>query len=109
MDDLIEAFVRLMDSPDAFIGPVNTGNPGEFTIKDLAEKVIEMTGSMSQLTYKPLPSDDPTQRRPDISLAREQLGWEPGIVLEDGLKPTIVYFEQLLGRGEGFRQRSFKN
>ncbi len=90
-----------MDSPDAFTGPVNIGNPGEFTIKELAEKVIEMTGSSSQLTYKPLPSDDPTQRRPDINLAREKLGWEPGIVLEEGLKPTIAYFDELLGR-DGF-------
>ena len=106
VDDLIEAFVRLMDSPDAFIGPVNTGNPGEFTIKELAEKVIEMIGSPSHLTYKALPSDDPTQRRPDISLAREKLGWEPGIVLEEGLKPTIAYFDRLLGarKGEKFLQ-----
>ncbi len=98
VDDLIEVIIRLMDSADAFTGPVNIGNPGEFTIKELAEKVIEMTGSSSQLTYKPLPSDDPTQRRPDISLAGEQLGWEPGIVLDEGLRPTIAYFDRLLGR-----------
>jgi len=105
VDDLIEVFIRLMDSPDALTGPVNIGNPGEFTIKELAEKVIEMIGSPSQLTYKALPSDDPTQRRPDISLAREQLGWEPGIVLEEGLKPTIAYFDQLLGRGKGLGKK----
>jgi len=96
VDDLIEAFVRLMDSPDDFTGPVNTGNPNEFTIKELAEKVIELTGSKSELVYKPLPSDDPTQRRPDITLAKEKLGWEPRVQLEEGLKKTIPYFEGLL-------------
>ncbi len=96
VDDLIEVFIRLMDSPDDFTGPVNTGNPGEFTIKELAEKVIDLTGSSSTLTYKPLPSDDPIQRRPDISLAREKLGWEPTVQLDEGLKKTIPYFENLL-------------
>ena len=96
VDDLIEAFVRLMDSPDEFTGPVNTGNPGEFTIRELAEKVIEMTGSKSAIVQQPLPHDDPKQRQPDITLAREKLGWEPGTVLEEGLKPTIAYFEGLL-------------
>ncbi|MCL7489659.1 MAG: SDR family oxidoreductase [Desulfobulbaceae bacterium] len=96
VDDLIEAFVRLMDTPDDFTGPVNTGNPGEFTIKELAEKVIDLTGSSSKLDYKPLPSDDPTQRQPDITLAKEKLGWEPRIELEEGLKKTIPYFEKLL-------------
>ena len=86
VDDLIEAFVRLMDSPDDFTGPVNTGNPIEFTISELAEKVIDLTDSKSKLIYKPLPGDDPTQRQPDISLAREKLGWDPLIQLEDGLK-----------------------
>jgi len=96
VDDLIEVFVRLMDSPDDFTGPVNTGNPNEFTIKELAEKVLELTGSSSKLIQKPLPSDDPTQRQPDITLAREKLGWEPTIQLEEGLKKTIPYFEKLI-------------
>lgn len=96
VDDLIEVFVRLMDSPDDFTGPVNTGNPGEFTIKELAEKVIEMTDSRSELIYEPLPQDDPTQRQPDITLAKERLGWEPKIKLEEGLAKTIPYFDNLL-------------
>jgi UDP-glucuronate decarboxylase len=96
VDDLIEAFVRLMDSPDDFTGPVNTGNPVEFTIKELAENVIELTGSSSEIIYEPLPSDDPCQRQPDISLARKELGWDPQIQLEEGLKKTIPYFEGLL-------------
>ena len=96
VNDLIEVFVRLMDSPDELTGPVNTGNPGEFTIKELAEKVIELTGSSSRIEYEPLPKDDPTQRQPDISLAKEKLGWEPKINLEDGLKKTIPYFEKLI-------------
>ena len=96
VDDLVEVFIRLMASPDDFTGPMNTGNPGEFTIKELAEKIIELTGSSSQLEYEPLPSDDPTQRRPDITLAKEKLGWEPGVQLEEGLKKTIPYFDQLL-------------
>ena len=96
VDDLIEVFVRFMGSPDDFTGPMNTGNPGEFTIKELAEKVIELTGSSSKLEYKELPSDDPIQRKPDISLAKETLGWEPGIQLTEGLKKTIPYFENLL-------------
>lgn len=99
VDDLIEAFVRLMATPDDFTGPVNTGNPNEFTIKELAEKVIDLTGSKSELVSKPLPSDDPTQRQPDITLAREKLGWEPKIQLEEGLKKTIPYFEMLLSAG----------
>jgi len=98
VDDLIDAFVRLMNTGDDFTGPVNTGNPNEFTIKELAEKVIDLTGSKSSLDYKPLPHDDPTQRRPDISLAREKLDWEPKIMLEEGLKKTIPYFEEILGR-----------
>ena len=96
MDDMIEAFVRLMDSPDDFTGPVNLGNPVEFTIRELAEKVVAMTGSKSPLITKPLPSDDPTQRQPDIALAREKLGWEPQIQLEQGLVKTIAYFEGLI-------------
>ena len=94
--DLIEAFVRLMNTDDSFTGPVNIGNPSEFTIKQLAEKVIEMTNSSSELVYKELPSDDPTQRRPDITLAKEAMDWEPKVSLEEGLKSTIEYFDSLL-------------
>ena len=96
VDDLIEAFVRLMATPDDFTGPVNTGNPNEFTIKGLAEKVIDLTNSRSKLDYKPLPQDDPVQRQPDITLAREKLSWEPKVQLEEGLRKTIPYFEQLI-------------
>lgn len=96
VDDLIEAFVLLMDTPDDFTGPVNTGNPHEFTILELAHKVIKMTNSNSEIIYKSLPSDDPRQRQPDISLARAKLGWEPEIALDEGLKPTINYFAELL-------------
>lgn len=96
VDDLIEVFIRLMDSPDDFTGPVNTGNPREFTIKALAEKIIDLTGSSSKLDYKPLPSDDPIQRQPNIKMARERLGWEPNIQLEEGLRKTIPYFDKLL-------------
>lgn len=96
VDDLIEVFVRLMGSADNFTGPVNTGNPGEFTIRELAEKIIDLTGSSSKLEYKPLPSDDPIQRQPDIRLAREKLGWEPNITLDEGLRKTIPYFDALL-------------
>ncbi len=100
-DDLIEAFVRLMDTADGVTGPVNMGNPNEFTIKELAKKVIDLTGSRSKLINEPLPVDDPTQRRPDITLAKEKLGWEPKIELEEGLKKTIDYFEQLLQQDDG--------
>jgi UDP-glucuronate decarboxylase len=96
VDDLIEGFVRLMNTEDSFTGPVNLGNPGEFTMIELAEKVKELTGSRSELIHKPLPTDDPKQRQPDIGLAREQLGWEPKMKLEEGLKSTVAYFEQLL-------------
>ncbi|HEY0633895.1 MAG TPA: UDP-glucuronic acid decarboxylase family protein [Gammaproteobacteria bacterium] len=96
VDDLIEAFVRLMDSPDEVTGPINTGNPGEFTILELAEKVIALTGSSSKLVKLPLPQDDPKQRRPDISRAKELLGWEPKISLEQGLPNTIDYFRNFL-------------
>jgi len=101
VDDLIEAFVRLMGTADNFIGPINTGNPNEFTIKTLAETIIELTGSKSKLEYQPLPGDDPTQRQPDITLAKEVLGWTPAIQLEEGLKATIPYFEKQL---EGSRK-----
>jgi UDP-glucuronate decarboxylase len=97
VDDLIEGFLRMMDSPADFTGPVNLGNPGEFTMRELAELVLEQTGSRSEIRFGPLPSDDPTQRRPDISLARERLGWEPAIPLDEGLRRTIAYFEKLLG------------
>jgi UDP-glucuronate decarboxylase len=97
VDDMIEAFVRLMDSPDDVIGPVNVGNPGEFTIQELAEKVIDLTASGSELVFKPLPSDDPTRRCPDISVAKDKLGWEPTVKLEEGLRKTISYFDKLLG------------
>jgi len=100
VDDMIEAFLRLMATSADFTGPVNLGNPKEFTIRELAEKVIQLTGSSSKFEYKPLPSDDPVQRQPDITLAREKLGWEPKIGFEEGLKRTIPYFEQLLRKGE---------
>lgn len=97
VDDLLEGMIRMMNSREDFIGPVNIGNPGEFTIRELAEKVIDLTGSNSKLIYLPLPQDDPTQRKPDISLAQQELnGWEPKIQLEAGLKKTIDYFDNLL-------------
>jgi UDP-glucuronate decarboxylase len=96
IDDLVEGMIRMMNTPDNIIGPVNIGNPNEFTILELAEKVIKLTGSSSKLVYKPLPSDDPTQRQPDISKARELLNWEPKINLDDGLIKTIAYFDKLL-------------
>ena len=99
VDDLIECMVRFMASPEDFIGPMNMGNPGEFTIRELAEKVVDMTGSKSVISYEPLPGDDPKQRRPDITLAREKLGWEPQVKLEDGLKKTIAYFDSMLKLG----------
>jgi len=95
VDDLIEGLVRLMES-DGFTGPVNLGNPVEFTIRDLADIVIRMTGSRSKIVQRPLPSDDPRQRSPEISLAREKLGWEPRVPLEQGLSRTISYFEKKL-------------
>ncbi len=98
VDDLIRGFILLMKSSDAFTGPVNLGNPGDFTILELAKLVIDLTGTQSKLVYKPLPADDPIQRCPDISLAKEQLGWEPKIALEEGLKKTIAYFDALLGK-----------
>lgn len=98
--DLIEAFCRIMATGDEFTGPVNIGNPDEFTIKQLAEKVLEMTDSKSKLVFKELPSDDPTQRRPDISLAQKELDWEPKVKLEQGLEKTIEYFDTLLKGGQ---------
>jgi len=96
VDDLIEGMVRLMNSRDSFTGPVNVGNPGEFTIKELAEIVIRLTGSDSKLIYQTLPEDDPKQRKPNIELAKKELGWEPSVMLEEGLRNTIGYFKQCL-------------
>jgi len=99
VDDMVEGIIRLMEHGDgAFTGPVNLGNPGEFTILELAERIIAMTGSRSGLTFKPLPSDDPTQRRPDITLARQHLAWEPRVPLEIGLARTVEYFRDVLRR-----------
>jgi UDP-glucuronate decarboxylase len=96
VDDLIDGLVRLMRSPDDFTGPVNLGNPQEFTIRQLAEKVIALTGSRSKLSFEPLPSDDPRQRRPDIALAKSALGWEPNVSLDQGLPKTVDYFRSQL-------------
>lgn len=96
VDDLVDGMCRMMDSRDGFTGPVNLGNPGEFTMLELAKKVIDLTGSSSGIVHRPLPLDDPTQRKPIIELAKKELGWEPLIMLEDGLKRTIDYFEQAL-------------
>ncbi len=94
-DDLVEGFVRMMNAPDSFIGPVNIGNPGEFTIRELAETVIEMTGAKVSLVNKPLPADDPSRRRPDITLAKKHLNWEPTIPLREGLRKTIDWFKSI--------------
>jgi len=96
VDDLLTAMIKMMETGEEFIGPVNIGNPGEFTILELAEQVIKMTGSKSKIIHLPLPVDDPIQRKPDISLAREKLQWEPTIDLEEGLTNTIQYFKNLL-------------
>lgn len=96
VDDLIEGMIRLMDSSDSVTGPINVGNPGEFTMIELAETVLRLTGSNSKLVRLPLPADDPKQRRPDITRAQTVLGWEPKVQLEDGLRETIVYFRKLL-------------
>jgi len=98
VDDLVDGLVRLMENtPDSFTGPVNLGNPREFTILELAEKVIAMLGSGSKIIHKPLPQDDPMQRKPDITLAKSALGWDPQIRLEEGLRPTVDYFRRVLG------------
>ncbi len=96
VDDLIDALVRMMATPAEFTGPVNVGNPAEFTIRELAERVLKLVGGRSKLVFKPLPEDDPKQRQPDITLAKNKLGWQPKVALEDGLKETIAYFRQLL-------------
>lgn len=99
VSDLVDGFLALLASQKGFTGPVNLGNPGEFTMIELAEKILELTGSRSELVFKPLPEDDPRQRQPDISLAKDKLGWEPKVALVDGLKPTIEYFDELLRAG----------
>jgi len=94
-DDLVSGLIRMMEGPDDFIGPVNLGNPDEFTVRELAELVLELTGSKSKIIHEPLPADDPTRRRPDISLAREKLSWEPTIQLREGLQKTIEWFRNI--------------
>jgi len=96
VSDLVEGIVKMMNSRDEFTGPVNLGNPREFTILELAEKIINLTGSNSKIVYKPLPEDDPIQRQPNVDLAKEELNWEPKIPFEEGIKKTIDYFERLL-------------
>ena len=101
VSDLIDGLVALMSTPDPFTGPVNLGNPSEFTIRELAEKVVELTGSRSPIEYLALPTDDPRQRQPDISLAKAQLGWQPKVALDEGLRQTIAYFENLMSSPTG--------
>ena len=96
VDDLIEGFVRMMATPDEITGPINLGNPHEITVRELAERIIAITGAKSRLVHAPLPQDDPMQRCPDITLARATLGWEPNVALDQGLGRTIAYFERLL-------------
>lgn len=96
IDDLIEGMIRLMNTNDDFIGPVNVGNPGEFTMLELAQKIIDITGSKSKIIFEPLPADDPMQRQPDITLAKEKLGWKPKINLEEGLTRTIEFFKTVV-------------
>ena len=104
VDDLVEVIIRMMNGPDDFIGPVNIGNPHEFTIKQLAEMVLSISGSRGKLIKKPMPEDDPSQRKPDITLAKKHLGWEPGVQLKDGLTKTIAHFrENVLPRLDEFR------
>jgi UDP-glucuronate decarboxylase len=99
VDDLLDGFLKLMATGADVTGPINLGNPGEFTIRELAEKVIALTGSASRIEQRPLPADDPRQRQPDISRAREVLDWQPKIDLDSGLRQTIAYFDQLLAGG----------
>jgi UDP-glucuronate decarboxylase len=96
VDDLVEALVRMMNAPESFIGPVNIGNPNEFTMLELAEQVLRLTSSKSKIVFEPLPQDDPKQRQPDIALAKKQLAWSPTVCLEDGLKETIRYFKEIV-------------
>jgi UDP-glucuronate decarboxylase len=96
VDDTTDGIIRMMETPDGFLGPVNLGNSEEFSILELAEKVIRLTPSKSKIVFKPIPSDDPARRRPDISLAKVSLNWEPKVCLEDGLKETIAYFRKII-------------
>ena len=96
VDDMVDALMRLMESPDTLTGPVNLGNPSEFSIQQLAETIIDLSGSRSSVIYKDLPQDDPKQRKPDITLAQRELKWSPYTALESGLKRTIAYFDDLL-------------
>jgi UDP-glucuronate decarboxylase len=98
VDDLIDGMLKMMDSEKGFYGPVNMGNPGEFTMLELAERILRLTGSTSRIVHRPLPQDDPKQRKPDIALARSKLDWRPRVSLDDGLKETIAYFKKLLAR-----------
>ena len=101
VDDLIDGLIALMQSPDEVVGPVNIGNPGEYTMLELAEMVLKLTGGRSKIVFKPLPPDDPTQRQPDITVARSTLGWEPKVPLQEGLERTIAYFRTLLQTDNG--------
>jgi UDP-glucuronate decarboxylase len=101
---LIDGLMRLMAAPDGVTGPINLGNPGEFQIRELAEMVVAMTGSRSEIVYHPLPVDDPTQRKPDISLAKQELGWQPTINLREGLEKTIAYFDWALSSTSGMQK-----
>jgi UDP-glucuronate decarboxylase len=96
VDDMIDGLIRMMGTPKGFLGPVNLGNPAEFTILELAEILIRMTGSRAKIVFKPLPQDDPTQRKPDITLAQKKLGWQPRVPLEEGLAKTIEYFRGVI-------------
>ena len=96
VDDLIDGLIALMQSADAVVGPINIGNPGEYTILEVAEMVLKLTGGRSKIIFKPLPQDDPTQRQPDITLAKNTLGWEPRVPLQEGLERTVAYFRTLL-------------
>jgi len=99
VSDLVDGFIKLMDTGDDFTGPVNLGNPGEFSMMELAREILDLTGSGSKLVHEPLPEDDPRQRRPDITLAERELDWRPTVALRDGLRPTIEYFDALLSEG----------
>jgi UDP-glucuronate decarboxylase len=96
VDDLIDGLIALMQSADEVVGPINIGNPGEYTILEVAEMVLKLTGGRSKIIFKPLPQDDPTQRQPDITLAKHTLGWEPRVPLQEGLERTVAYFRTLL-------------
>ncbi len=98
VDDMVEGIVRMMNGPDEFVGPVNLGNPGEYSMLELAESIIRLTGSKSGIEFKPLPMDDPRRRQPDIRLAKEKLGWEPVVELQEGLQKTIAYFREIFSR-----------